>query len=130
VQHDEGMQGPSRPSIDLIASPVEAPAFETIVMLRGEHDLATREAVRVALASCAGDVLVCLGACTFVDAGIVGVIAADAIVRRLASHRLVLRVDASVYPIRRVLEILLTRGGLDAAAVELVYVGEERLLVA
>jgi hypothetical protein len=65
-----------------------------------------------------------------VDAAVVGTIVADAFARRFHGGRLVLRIDASVYTVRRVLEILLARGGPGAEAVELSYVGEGRLLVA
>jgi hypothetical protein len=118
---------PGRATIEVVIAPPEEPGVDAMVMLRGEHDLATLEGVRVALAPLEGDVLVCLAACTFVDASVIGAIVAEAVSRRLAGHRLTLRVDASVYPVRRVLEILFAADGIDGGALALSYVGFERV---
>jgi anti-anti-sigma factor len=58
--------------------------FAVVVELHGEHDLATREAVRVALASLRGDVLVDLTECSFIGSTVIGTIVKAA--RTLASE--------------------------------------------
>ena len=54
--------------------PSRVDRFVAVVELHGEHDLATREAVRVALGSVRGDVLVDLSECTFVGSTVIGTI--------------------------------------------------------
>lgn len=52
--------------------------YAAMVSLDGEHDLATREAVRVALLPLCGRVLVDLTACTFLESTIIETIVAKA----------------------------------------------------
>jgi anti-anti-sigma factor len=54
--------------------PSRVDRFAAVVELHGEHDLATREAVRVALASLRGNVLVDLSECTFIGSTVIGTI--------------------------------------------------------
>src|SRR5260221_12995906 len=63
--------------------PSRVDRFVAVVELHGEHDLATREAVRVALASLRGNVLVDLSECTFIGSTVIGPIvrAAHALAR-------------------------------------------------
>jgi anti-anti-sigma factor len=49
-------------------------AFAAIVSLRGEHDLATADEVSHAIASIAGNVLVDLTDCSFLDSTVIGVL--------------------------------------------------------
>jgi hypothetical protein len=58
-----------RPRIE--TRPGRAERVATVVELHGEHGLATREAVRVALAMLRGDVLVDLRKCTFIGPTVV-----------------------------------------------------------
>jgi anti-anti-sigma factor len=48
--------------------------YAAVVALRGEHDISTSEAVRVALAPLCGRVLVDLSACDFIDSTIISVL--------------------------------------------------------
>jgi anti-anti-sigma factor len=50
------------------------PGYVAVVSLNGEHDLATSEGVRVALAPLLGAVLVDLSRCDFVDSTVIGVL--------------------------------------------------------
>ena len=74
---------PAQRAIAVESDPPDEPGFAARVRLVGEHDLATREAVRVALASVDGNVLVDLTACEFVDSTVIGVLldSASAITR-------------------------------------------------
>jgi anti-anti-sigma regulatory factor len=58
-----------RPRIETRPSRTERNA--TVVELHGEHGLATREAVRVALAMLRGDVVIDLRKCTFIGQAVV-----------------------------------------------------------
>jgi anti-anti-sigma factor len=51
-----------------------APGYVAVVSLNGEHDLATSEGVRVALAPLLGAVLVDLSGCDLVDSTVIGVL--------------------------------------------------------
>jgi anti-anti-sigma factor len=51
-----------------------AAGYVAVVSLNGEHDLATSEGVRVALAPLLGAVLVDLSGCDFVDSTVIGVL--------------------------------------------------------
>jgi anti-anti-sigma factor len=64
------------------------------VALVGEHDLATSEAVRVALAPLCGNVLVDLGQCFFVDSTIIAILLRKAAELGREGHELELRVTA------------------------------------
>jgi anti-anti-sigma factor len=48
--------------------------FAAIVMLRGEHDIATAPGVELAIGSISGNVLVDLSECAFLDSSILGVL--------------------------------------------------------
>jgi anti-anti-sigma regulatory factor len=94
------------PCIDIHAPDRDTDRFDAVVALRGEHDLLTREGVRVALASVRGRVLVDLTACTFLDATIIGVLLARA--RRLdrIGSGLEVLLPVTGAPVARVLELV------------------------
>jgi anti-anti-sigma regulatory factor len=70
------------PSIQIQTKRRDCGRFSAIVVLNGEHDLSTREALRVAFAQLEGTLLVDLGLCSFIDASVIGVLLGNA--RRLA----------------------------------------------
>ena len=72
----------SLPRVEVRPSRVDR--FVAVVELHGEHDLSTREAVRVALASLRGNVLVDPSECTFIGSTVIGTIVKAA--RTLASE--------------------------------------------
>jgi anti-anti-sigma factor len=80
-----------------------------VIALSGEHDLSTSEALRVALASVTGKVLVDLTACSFLDPTIIGVILRCD--QRLAGtgSRLELLLPAEANEVARVLEVVHVR---------------------
>jgi anti-anti-sigma factor len=61
-----------RPRIDVRLSPLDY--YAATVVLMGDHDLATAEAVRVALAPLYGRVLVDLSDCSFIDSTVIGLL--------------------------------------------------------
>jgi anti-anti-sigma factor len=66
--------------------------YSAVVALIGEHDLATSEAVRVALAPLRGSVLVDLTECFFIDSTIISTLLKKAGDLNREGHRLELRV--------------------------------------
>jgi anti-sigma B factor antagonist len=64
--------------------PSRVERFTAVVALHGQHDLASREEVRVALASLRCDLLLDLSDCTFIDSTVIGTIMKAA--RTLASQ--------------------------------------------
>ena len=67
-------------------------AYSAIVVLHGEHDLATNEAVRVSLAPLYGNVLVDLTECYFIDSTSISILLRKAEELRRDGHELELRV--------------------------------------
>lgn len=86
--------------------PVALSAYVAIVMLRGEHDLGTAEAVRVSLAPLFGDVLVDFSDCDFVDSTVIGTVIGKAKELEREGHRLECIVPADRTTIARVFEII------------------------
>jgi hypothetical protein len=96
---------PAAPRIRVILAPPEEPEFSALVMLAGEHDHGTREAVRVSLAPLWGPTLVCLAECRFIDASVLGVIAEKARVLESSGERLALRIDPDAYTVPLIVEL-------------------------
>jgi anti-anti-sigma factor len=67
----EGSHAPL-PAIEIERAPTHAPGFAAIVWLRGEHDLDSSVAIREALDSVDGDVLIDLAGCGFMDSAVIG----------------------------------------------------------
>ena len=86
--HDEASD--AEVSVDL--RPADEPRFAAIVLLRGEHDLATGNELRAVLASIDGNVLVDLSACEFIDSTVISVLIASDHERAKEGQRLELRV--------------------------------------
>jgi anti-anti-sigma regulatory factor len=83
--------------------------YAAVVVLHGEHDLATCEGVRVALAPLLGHVLVDLSPCTFIDSSIISVLVHKGHMLIRDGHGLDLRV---------------ARGSAVAQTVQLVQLGD------
>jgi anti-anti-sigma factor len=66
--------------------------YSAVVALCGEHDLATSEAVRVALAPLCGHILVDLTDCSFIDSTIISILVNKATSLKRDGHELELRV--------------------------------------
>lgn len=75
--------------------PSRVDRFAIVVELHGEHDLATQEAVRIALASLRGNVLVDLSECTFIGSTVIGTIVKAAQTLASAGYRLELVLPAA-----------------------------------
>jgi hypothetical protein len=74
-----------------------------VVELSGEHDLATREAVRVALEPLRGNVVVDLCRCSFVDVTVLGLLLAKRAELARAKYTLTLHVPETNVAISRIL---------------------------
>jgi anti-anti-sigma factor len=97
---------PRRPRIDVT---LETDGYVAVVALRGEHDVATSEAVRVALRPLHGVVLVDLSDCEFIDSTIIETLLAFA--QQLASegHHLELVLPPPRSVVARALELIRIR---------------------
>lgn len=92
-------------TVEVELRPVSAPAFAAVVRLCGEHDLATGDDLRTALAPVHGSVLVDLSECSFVDSTVIGVLVADHQSRIREGHRLELLVPAENTHVTRTLNV-------------------------
>jgi anti-anti-sigma factor len=111
ARYDPGMfeTGEARCSeIEVEVHPTRAPGF-TVVRLSGEHDLATSLAIRAALSSIDGNVLLDLSDCEFVDSSVLRVLVEAAEERAPKGQRLELLVPDENERIARTLQI----SGLD-----------------
>jgi anti-anti-sigma factor len=83
--------------IEVVLRPARYPTFSAVVILRGEHDMASAPAIDDALASICGDVLVNFSECTFCDSSVVRVLFDASRRHRLEGRRIELLVpDANV----------------------------------
>jgi anti-anti-sigma factor len=92
--------------IDVELEPAAAPGFAALVVLGGEHDLATSAAVRGALAPITGDVLVDLGPCEFIDSTIIGVLLEKLNAAKAAGTRLELVVPPANEAVARIVDVV------------------------
>ena len=96
-------QGFAIPGIEVELWPV--PAFAAVVKLRGEHDIATSEHLRGVLAPIAGNVLVDLSECEFVDSSVITALVLDSHERARERQRLELLVPSANATVLRTLEL-------------------------
>jgi anti-anti-sigma factor len=66
--------GPGGPVVHVELASSRERGFAAVVSLRGEHDLATASEVSEAISAIAGNVLVDLSECTFIDSTVIGVL--------------------------------------------------------
>jgi anti-anti-sigma factor len=99
-----GAGDPGR-AIGIERTPIRAPSYAGIVSLRGEHDLDSSAAIRDALDSIDGDVLVDLTSCGFMASSVVGMLLRTSQERERAGHRLDLLVPPENRIIARTIEI-------------------------
>jgi anti-anti-sigma factor len=104
-----GERRPDQPRVEVCVDRVRRGEYAAVVVLHGEHDLATSEGVRVALAPLLGRVLVDLSPCTFIDSTIISVLVQKAHLLARHGYRLDLRV---------------ARDSAVAQTVELVHLGD------
>jgi anti-anti-sigma factor len=76
--------------------------YVAVIDLRGEHDLATAEAVTDALSPLYGDVLVDLSSCDFTDSTVIGVLIRKAQELEREGHRLELVVPQTRVNVLRI----------------------------
>jgi len=97
----DGNERGSRPTVE-----VESVATDIgIATLRGEHDLTTQEALSHARASAHSCLLVDLGACTFLDSTVIGLIVATCQRMWEQDRRLELVIPPEAEPIHRVMRV-------------------------
>lgn len=94
---------PERIHVDSRSGP--ARGYSAVVSLRGEHDLATMPALRVALAPLCGDVLVDLTDCDFIDSSVIGVLVEKHGELRRDDHGLELVVPGEGASVRRIITV-------------------------
>ncbi len=97
---------PSPPSIE-VARGATSPI--AVVSLRGGHDIATSRELRSVLADLAGDVLLDLSQCEFIDSSVIFVIFADSNRRVEQGSALELLVPPGNVAVRRTLELARAR---------------------
>jgi anti-anti-sigma factor len=112
--------------IQVESQPVRAPAFAAIVKLCGEHDIATSEGIRDALAPISGHVLVNLSDCSFLDSTVLSAFVLDSRARSLRGHRLELAVPESN---KRIVRTLQVSGLTEVLTVHATPTSRSRLLV-
>jgi anti-anti-sigma factor len=101
-----GRPGAAPAGVDVEFSPNEAPGFAAIVRLHGEHDLATSAELRATLEPIAGDLLVDLSDCAFLDSTIIGVLLAKLRDSEREGRRLELVVPSANGPVSRISEVV------------------------
>lgn len=95
-----------RPQVDVT---LDRDGYARVVALRGEHDLATSEAVRVALRPMHGPVLVDLSDCEFVDSTIIEALLTSGQRFASAGQRLELLLPPAQSIVTRALELINVR---------------------
>jgi anti-anti-sigma factor len=94
-------------SIEVEYRPLSAPKYAAVVVMCGEHDVATSAELAAALAPLSGDILVDLSECDFIDSSIIGVVLAKSNVLEREGHELALRTPhASDSMVTRVIDII------------------------
>ena len=83
---------PSAARIDVEIRPAKIPDFAAVVSLRGEHDMATAPEIVKTITSIAGNVLVDLSACDFVDSSMISALLTGSQDLEREGHRLELLV--------------------------------------
>jgi anti-anti-sigma factor len=101
---------PDRPGIDVT---LDTGGYMAVVALRGEHDIATRDAVRVALGRLRGPVLVDLADCEFIDSTIIETLLAYAQQLAAEGHHLELRLPPPRSVVARSLELINIRDAIQ-----------------
>jgi anti-anti-sigma factor len=93
-------------AIDVELRSDSSSSYAAVVSLRGEHDLASQDAIAGALDPIYGNVLVDLSECAFIDSTVIGVLLSRADHLRREGHRLELVAPPENATVFRVLEIV------------------------
>jgi anti-anti-sigma factor len=91
--------------VRLLADATSPPGYAATLEVCGEHDLASADTIRGALALIDGSVLVDLSECAFIDSTVIGVLLEDRRQRTARHHRLDLVVPPSNGRITRILGV-------------------------
>jgi anti-anti-sigma factor len=97
---------PSVPRIDVEIGPARVPDFAAVVSLRGEHDMATAPEIVKTITSIAGNVLVDLSACDFVDSSMVSALLTGSQDLEREGHRLELLVPPDNAVVTHTLDLI------------------------
>ena len=103
---DAPSNGSALRSIEVFHDAARTGDYDAVVVLHGEHDVATCEAVRVALAPLYGVVLLDLVDCSFVDATVMGAVLDKVDSLDRLGYRLELRLAPGPSAVTRLLEVL------------------------
>ncbi len=96
----------TREPIRVDLSPTRAYHYAATVTLCGEHDIATADAIRVALLPLFGNVLVDLSECDFIDSTVIRALLEKAEDLRREGHRLELLVPPEKKTVRRIVSVI------------------------
>jgi anti-anti-sigma factor len=92
--------------IDVEIRPARVPDFAAVVSLRGEHDMATAPEIVKAISSIAGNVLVDLSTCDFVDSSMVSALLTGSQDLEREGHRLELLVPGDNAVVLHTLDLI------------------------
>jgi anti-anti-sigma factor len=104
--------GQPRGEIRVLPDPADLPGFSAEILLLGEHDIATAPELATAISAIEGSVLVDLGACTFLDSSVIGVLFSAARTRAQEGTRLELVAPPGNAAVVRTLELVHVRSAL------------------
>ncbi|HEY1478595.1 MAG TPA: STAS domain-containing protein [Gaiellales bacterium] len=92
-------------SLELELRPAGEPAFDAILRLRGEHDLASADELETAIATVRGSILVDLSGCEFLDSSVLRVLFDKHAALRPAGHHVELIAPRENLAVTRILEL-------------------------
>jgi anti-sigma B factor antagonist len=98
------------PAVHVELAPAAPPGYAALVSLHGEHDLASSDMLRAALAPLLGDLVVDLSACTFMDSTVIGVLLGKCYDLRDEGRRLELVLPPENEAISRIVDVVGLRG--------------------
>jgi anti-anti-sigma factor len=97
---------PTPPEIVVEFRAARAPGFAAIVSLVGEHDLSTSPELLATLGPIAGNVLLDLSACEFIDSTVIGVVIGKSADLARDGHRLELVAPSANTIVTRVIDVV------------------------
>jgi anti-anti-sigma factor len=104
VAHGQAVDGPDPIRVEL--DPSHTRGYAAIVLLCGEHDLATSPEIGLALAPIRGDLLIDLSRCEFIDSTVIAALLEKFEDLRREGHRLELLVPPEQKNVRRAIDVI------------------------
>lgn len=104
VVHGQAVNGTDPIRVEL--DPSHTRGYAAIVLLCGEHDLATSPEIGLALAPIRGDLLIDLSGCEFIDSAVIAALLEKFEDLRREGYRLELLIPPEQKNVRRVIEVI------------------------